>query len=107
MPIRTEKASCKFFSSRIVPNGLYLMDEPEAALSPMRQLAFMAMVKDAVAAGSQFIIATHSPVLLAFTGAVIYHLDGTQLERVKYEELEHVQFTKAFLENPELYLRYL
>ena len=68
------EAFLNFFQQRLVPKGLYLMDEPEAALSPQRQLALLAMMFDLVADGAQFIIATHSPLLLAFPGARIYQL---------------------------------
>ena len=95
------------FSSRLVPNGLYLMDEPEAALSPMRQLAFIVMLQDAVKDGSQFIIATHSPILLAYPGAKILEVKNDQLQETPYDQLEHVQFTKSFLENPQRFLRHL
>ena len=93
---------------RFVPKGLYLLDEPETPLSPLSQLALIAMIKGMVTeGGSQFIIATHSPVLLAFPGAAIYSFDNCPLKRVGYEELEHVTFTRNFLNNPESYLRRL
>ncbi|MFS0783242.1 AAA family ATPase [Bacillus sp. 1P06AnD] len=94
-------------SSRVVPNGLYLLDEPEAALSPMRQLTLIAMIKDAVMEGSQFIMATHSPILLAYSGATIYEFEGSAIHPKKYDDLEHVTFTKSFLANPEQFLRHL
>lgn len=97
----------KLFQARLVPNGLYLMDEPEAALSPTRQLAFIAMVKDAVAEGGQFIIATHSPILMAQPEATIYSFDQLPPASVAYEDLEHVQLMKAFLNCPEQFLRRL
>jgi predicted ATPase len=62
----------KLFQSRLVPGGLYLLDEPEAALSPQSQLAFLAMIKESVDNGSQFVIATHAPILMAISGATIY-----------------------------------
>jgi predicted ATPase len=90
-----------------VPGGLYLLDEPEAPLSPQSQLAFLAMVKDMVAEDSQFIMATHSPILLAFPGAEIYSFDQAPVTRVPYESLEHVNLTRDFLRDPERFLRHL
>jgi predicted ATPase len=97
----------KLFQSRFVPDGLYLLDEPEAPLSPTRQLAFLAALKQMVAQDSQFIIATHSPIIMAFPDAVILSFDSDQIHQVHYSELEHVNFTKAFLNNPEAFLRHL
>jgi predicted ATPase len=95
------------FQSRFVPDGLYLLDEPEAALSPMRQLTFLAAVKEMVRQNAQFIIATHSPIILAFPEAQILQFANGKIERVKYGQLEHVQLTKDFLNNPESFLRHL
>lgn len=97
----------KVFQARFVPNGLYLMDEPEAPLSPQSQLALLAMMTDMVGAGGQFIVATHSPILLAFPGATIYSFDGGEVRRAEYEALEHVALTRDFLNAPERYLRHL
>ena len=83
------------------------MDEPEAALSPQRQLALLAMMFDLVADGAQFIIATHSPLLLAYPGARIYSFDTAPIEKVEWAETEHVRLTRAFLADPERYLRRL
>jgi predicted ATPase len=95
------------FQARFVPEGLYLLDEPEAPLSPVRQLSFLALLNQMVAQKAQFLIATHSPLIMAFPGADILSFDGGALMPVAYEELEHVQVTRAFLENPNLYLRHL
>lgn len=92
---------------QIAPGGFVLMDEPESALSVMGQLKLMRAMHDLVSAGSQFLVATHSAILLAFPGAWIYQLDGHGIERVTYEETEAVQLTKAFLEGPERFLRHL
>lgn len=101
------EAFLNFFQQRLVPRGLYLMDEPEAALSPQRQLALLAMMFDLVEEGAQFIIATHSPLLLAFPGARIYSFDETPVSEVPWDQTEHVRLTRSFLENPERYLRQL
>jgi len=95
------------FQSRFVPNGLYLLDEPEAPLSPVRQLAFLSALKSMVAQESQFIIATHSPIIMAFPEASILSFDSAQIQPVKYDDLEHVRLTREFLNNPQAYLRHL
>ncbi len=97
----------KLFQSRFVPGGLYLLDEPEAPLSPQSQLAFMLMMQDMIAQDAQFIIATHSPILLAYSGATIYSFDVVPAVVVPYGELEHVVLTRDFLDAPERYLREL
>ena len=95
------------FRARFVPGGLYLLDEPEAPLSPQSQLGLMAMMKDMVAQDAQFIIATHSPILLAFPGATIYSFDVSPMASVSYDSLEHVNLTRDFLAAPERFLRHL
>ena len=95
------------FQTRFVPGGLYLLDEPEAALSPMRQLTFLSAVKQMVQEDAQFIIATHSPILLAFPDAQILHFHEGRVAEVKYDQLEHVQLMKDFLNNPNSFLRHL
>jgi predicted ATPase len=97
----------KLFQARFVPGGLYLLDEPEAPLSPQSQLGLIAMMKEMVAQDSQFLIATHSPILLAFPGAEIYSFDEVPMRRVPYESLEHVTLTRDFLREPERFLRHL
>ena len=97
----------RLFRSRFVPDGLYLLDEPEAPLSPQSQLGLMAMIQDMLADGAQFIIATHSPILLAFPGATIYSFDQAPAATVAYDELDHVVLTREFLAAPERYLRAL
>lgn len=81
--------------------GIYLLDEPEAALSPMRQLAVLSRMKQLADDSSQFIIATHSPILLAYPEAVIYQIDETGINEVCYRETEQYMITKSFLENPD------
>jgi len=80
-------------------NGLYIFDEPEAALSPSRQLEALAIINKLVSKQSQFIIATHSPILLAYPNATIYQLDDSGINKVKYEDTEHYMVTKYFLNN--------
>lgn len=93
--------------NRFGGKGLYLLDEPEAALSPARQLTLLAEIHRLVSCDSQFIIATHSPILMAYPGAHIWQLSSKGIEAVAYEETEHYQLTLRFLENPKRYLQYL
>jgi predicted ATPase len=95
------------FEARFVAGGLHLLDEPEAPLSPQSQLALIALLQGMIAEGGQFVIATHSPILLAFPGATIYTFDRTPPERVAFEDLEHVNLTRAFLNDPLSFLRRL
>jgi predicted ATPase len=95
------------FESRFVPGGLYLLDEPEAALSPSRQLSFIAAMKSMVEKDSQFIITTHSPIIMAFPGATILNFDGGSIRQAEYDELEHVTLMRDFLTNPNAFLRHL
>ncbi len=88
-------------------NGLYILDEPEAALSPTRQMALIARMHDLVRQESQFIIATHSPVVMAYPDAQIYHLDSAGIEPIGYEETEHFQVTRQFLNNPQEMLKFI
>jgi predicted ATPase len=97
----------KLFGARFVPGGLYLLDEPEAPLSPQSQLALIALIGDMVKQDAQFIIATHSPILLGFPDALIYSCDRVPIEAVPYEELDHVVITRDFLNSRERFLKYL
>ena len=91
-----------------IRNGIFILDEPEAALSPARQLAFIKIISDCERRGTaQFIIATHSPILLSYPGAAVYSLDGPEIHRVTAADTEHVQLTRDFLNAPERYLRRL
>lgn len=92
---------------RFSGQGVYVLDEPEAALSPNRQLAVLSRIHDLVLADSQFIIATHSPLLLAYPDAWIYQCSDGQLARIAYEDTEHFQVTRDFLAHPERMLRIL
>lgn len=93
--------------NRFGGNGLYILDEPEAALSPMRLLTLITELDRLVKAGSQIIIATHSPILLAFPNAQIIELCDDGMKNVKYTETEHYKVTKQFLNNPEKMINYL
>lgn len=93
--------------NRFGGQGLYILDEPEAALSPTRQLSLLSRINQLCKDNSQFIIATHSPILLAYPEAQIYQVTNAGLELTKYEETEHYAITKSFLSNPERMLREL
>lgn len=97
----------KVLQGRLQPEGIYLIDEPEAALSPQRQLALFSLIKNlAENNGCQFIIATHSPILMTLPNATIFQFDDT-IQKVNYDETEHFTIMKNFLNNPEAFLRYL
>ena len=88
-------------------NGLYILDEPEAALSPSRQMSMLVRMHDLIAENSQFIIATHSPILMAYPDAWIYQIGSKGLDRVAYEDTEHFEVTRSFLNHHESMLRQL
>jgi predicted ATPase len=87
--------------------GLIVLDEPEAPLSPARQLALLALLMDAAAAGTQTIIATHSPILMAMPGAAIRELGAEGIRQVGWDQVEHVRMTRQFLNDPDGFLRRL
>ena len=87
--------------------GLYILDEPEAALSPARLLELMCHIRELERQGSQFIISTHSPILMAYPGAEVLYLTKTGIRSVSYRETEHYQLSRRFLENPERMLQQL
>lgn len=93
--------------NRFGGHGLYLLNEPEAALSPTRQLSLLALLDQLVREDSQFIIATHSPILMALPGAEILQFSQDGVELVSYRDTEHYQITRRFLEDPDRMLRYL
>jgi predicted ATPase len=84
--------------------GLYILDEPEAALSPNRQLSFLSRMQGLVCDTSQFIIATHSPIILGYPDAWIYAATSSGLERIAYEDTDHFQITRSFLNRRETFL---
>ena len=85
------------FTERLTGGGLYLFDEPEAALSPQRQLAFLAAMRGWIQNEAQLVIATHSPIIMAYPDAWIYELNSNGIRRVDYGETEHYKVTHAFL----------
>ncbi|ANU25834.1 AAA family ATPase [Planococcus versutus] len=94
------------FSNRFNGRALYLLDEPEAALSPQRQLTFLKILKDlSTQENCQFIIATHSPILLGYPDAQILSFDGGTIEEIEYEMTDHYRITKYFLDYREEFLK--
>jgi predicted ATPase len=94
-------------TNRLRGDGLYLFDEPEAALSPQRQLAFLGALHELVQRESQFIIATHSPIILAYPDATIYEFSKQGVREIAYRDTEHYRVTHAFLSRPEQTLKLL
>ncbi len=93
------------FLNRFGGKRIYLLDEPEAALSPARQLAFLRIIHQLERRrNTQFIIATHSPILLGYPNAKIFSFDLSSIENISYEDTEHYQITKGFLNRTERYL---
>ena len=93
--------------NRFGGDGIYILDEPEAALSPQRQLSVLSRIHDLVNTNSQFIIATHSPLLMAYPESWIYSCSASGLSRVSYYDTEHYQVTRHFLANPKRMLNVL
>jgi predicted ATPase len=102
------EAYLKIIETRIRDKGIYLLDEPEAALSPLKQLSLIAFILDVLKEGNaQFIIATHSPILMGIPEAILYEIREEEMLRVEYKETDHYRITKRFLDDPEYYLRHL
>ncbi|MFS4417575.1 AAA family ATPase [Maribacter sp. 2307ULW6-5] len=102
------EAYLKIMQEKIVDRGLYLLDEPEAALSPLKQLSLLYFMQEHLRQfTSQLIIATHSPMLMAFPGATIYEVNQEGMKQVPLEETEHYTVTRSFLNDPGRYLRHL
>jgi len=93
--------------NRLAPNGLYLFDEPEAALSLRGQLALMRRMHELVAQDCQFVVATHSPILLGFPDARIYLLDEDGIHAIEYDEAPQVELTRSFLDDPDRFFKEL
>ena len=102
------EAYLEILQTRIKSKGVYLLDEPEAALSPLKQLALIVFILETLKHNNaQFIIATHSPILMGLPRAVLYEIREDEMEQVEFKDTEHYRITKTFLENPEAYLRHL
>lgn len=101
------EAFLNLLNHRLLGHGFYIFDEPEAALSPARQLAVLVLLKRLLDQQSQIIMATHSPILMGFPGARIYQLRPEGISQVEYEDTEHYQITRDFMNSRESYLRHL
>jgi predicted ATPase len=109
-PLHEQSHGESFFAlltNRLYGDGLYIFDEPEAALSPMRQMSMLVLMKGLVNNGAQFIIATHSPILLAYPDALIYEMTADGMHAVPYTETENYRVTREFLNRPEKMLSLL
>lgn len=102
------EAYLEILQTRIKEKGIYLLDEPEAALSPVKQLALVIFILETLKYNNaQFIIATHSPILMGMPGAVLYEITENGMDQVDFRDTEHYRITKTFLDNPQAYLRHL
>ena len=101
------EAYLKILQTRIADKGIYLLDEPEAALSPLKQLSLIAFILEVLKnKNSQFIIATHSPILMGIPNATLFEIQEDGMQKVGYKETDHYRITKTFLDNPSYYLRH-
>lgn len=94
-------------TNRFSGNGLYILDEPEAALSPLKQMSMLTVINELVKKNSQFIIATHSPILMAYPDADIFVIDDNGIMKTPYKKTDNYMITRKFLENPEKMIHYL
>jgi len=102
------EAYLKILQTRIGDKGIYLLDEPEAALSPLKQISLLFLIMEILKNGNtQFIISTHSPILMGIPNARIYQVTEDNMEQVEYKETDHYRITKTFLNNPDYYLKEL
>lgn len=100
------EAYLKILETRIGNKGVFLLDEPEAALSPLKQLSLIFLIMQKLEQpNTQFIISTHSPILMGIPNAVLYEIDDNAITHTPYNETEHYRITKQFLQNPQYYLR--
>jgi predicted ATPase len=102
------EAYLNILQNRVLDKGIFILDEPEAALSPLKQLSLLAFILEVLKKGqAQFIIATHSPILMGIPDAVLYQITEEGMEKVTYKETDHYRITRRFLDDPESYLRHL
>ena len=101
------EAFLAILKNKLHGGGLYIFDEPEAALSPARQLSAMILIHRLIEAGSQCIMATHSPILMGYPNAILYEIANGGIQRVEYQETDHFQITRNFLQCPERSLKHL
>jgi predicted ATPase len=101
------EAFLALLKNRLGGHGLYIFDEPEAALSPARQLSVLVLLHDLLAQDSQCIMATHSPILMGYPDALIYEISANGITKTAYEDTEHYRLTRSFLNNRTGMLRHL
>ncbi len=101
------EAFLALLKNRLGGNGLYIFDEPEAALSPKRQLSVLVLIHDLLEKNSQCIMATHSPILMGYPGALIYEVTPEGISKIGYEETDHYRLTRNFLNDRDRLLKYL
>ncbi len=102
------EAYLKILHTRINREGINRLDEPETALSPLKQLSLISLIMDITKNNkSQFIIATHSPVIMGIPGAFLYEIKEDGIHQTDYRDTEHYTITRSFLENPDQFLRHL
>lgn len=102
------EAYIKILQTRIGDKGIFILDEPEAALSPLKQLSLISLILEITKTNNaQFIIATHSPILMGIPNALLYEIQEDSMKAVEFKETDHYRITKTFLDNPEYYLRHL
>ena len=94
------------FKSRLSPNSLYILDEPETPLSPQNQLTLLCLIDEQIKQGSQFIIASHSPILTAHPEAAIYEISSQSIEEIAYDDIDNVAFMKHFMADPKRFMHY-
>lgn len=94
------------FESRLSPNSLYILDEPETPLSPQNQLTLLTLIDEQLKQGSQFIIASHSPILMAHPKACIYDMTQDAIQQIVYDDVENVAFMKHFMSDPQRFMYY-
>jgi hypothetical protein len=103
----TDEEGTKSVGARF-EQGIYILDEPEAALSPQRQVSFLRVIHDrATPRHAQFLIATHSPIILAYPGATLYSLDGDAIQEISYRETTHFLLTRDLLNSPDTFFKHL
>jgi predicted ATPase len=94
-------------AERFLPDGIFVLDEPEAALSPQGALSLLRRIRELAVDGAQFVVATHSPILMAYPDAYVYELSDRGIERIEYRDTDHYRLTRAFLDDPQAFLRHL
>lgn len=88
-------------SNRFTESGIYILDEPEASLSPLKQINMIKKINELAKNGCQFIIATHSPIIMAYPNSIIYEINGEKIRKVDYENTQHYKVMSSFFKNKD------